>query len=47
MSCLESFKMMANGVSKFLSFSPQLAIAWFKVFILKKMSLCRRFVVLL
>ena len=36
MSCLESFKMMANGVSKFLSFSPQLAIAWFKLFILKK-----------
>ena len=24
MSCLESFKMMANGVSKFLSFSLQL-----------------------
>ena len=36
MSCLESFKMIANGVSKFLSFSLQLAIAWFKLFALKK-----------
>ena len=32
MSCLESFKMIANGVSKFLSFSLQLAIASFTIF---------------
>ena len=36
MSSLEIFKMIANGVRKFLSFSIQLAIAWFKLFILKK-----------
>ena len=36
MSSLESFKMIANGVRKFLSFSLQLAIAWFKLFILRK-----------
>ena len=36
MSSLESFKMIANGLRKFLSFSLQLAIAWFKLFILKK-----------
>ena len=33
--CLESFQMIANGVRKFLSFSPELAIAWFTLFILK------------
>ena len=32
MSCPESFKMIANGVSKFLSFSLQLAIASFTIF---------------
>ena len=36
MSCLKSFKMIANGVSKFLLFSLHLAIAWFKLYILKK-----------
>ena len=32
---LESFQMIANGVSKFLSFSLQLAMAGFTLFILK------------
>ena len=45
MFCLESFKMIANGVNKFLLFSLELAIARFTLFI-KKIALCRRFVVL-
>ena len=37
--------MIANGVSKFFtSFSLQLAIARFTLFILKKIALCRSFV---
>ena len=38
MFCLESFKMIANGVSSFLSFSLQLAITRFTLLILKKKS---------
>ena len=41
MSSLESFKMIANGVSKFLSFSLQLAIAWYTLFILKSRALSK------
>ena len=41
----QSFQMIANGVSKFFtSFSLQLAIARFTLFILKKIALCRSFV---
>ena len=41
---LESFKMAANGGSKFLSFSLQLQGLHYS---LKKIALCRMFVVLL
>ena len=36
MFCLEGFQMIANGVRKFISFSLQLAVAGFTLFILKK-----------
>ena len=36
MFCLESFQMIANGVSEFLSTSLQLTIARFTLFIKKK-----------
>ena len=35
--------MIANGVSKFLSFSLQLAVAWFTLFILKKSRSVKNF----
>ena len=36
MFCLESFKMIANGVSKSLSFSLQFAMARFMLHLFKK-----------
>ena len=39
MFCLESFQMIADGVSKFLSFSFQVTIAGFTSFIKKKSRL--------
>ena len=37
MFCLESFKLIANGVSKSLSFSLQLAMARFMLYLFKKL----------